>query len=219
VERRYDLTRDQRLGARDDEHRKQQRRRLRLLRYAAAAGHRQLPAAIALCVALSGCANGSRHAIGTSSARVTLQRYITQIEPIRLAVNRLLERADPVLAAFHAGDITATAAAARMAALERRFALFTVDIAAIHPATPALRVLHSAYAETYVLEDAYLNSLVAGLHSGTFGDLPDTQAAQRAAITRWRVGLEVLARDARVPLPPDLQHAGRGEIAPSPTGS
>jgi len=144
---------------------------------------------------------------------------VAQVEPVRLAVNRLLEGADPILAAFHDGHIRAATASARMAVLERRFALFTVDVAAIHPATPTLRALHSEYAATYVLEDAYLSALASGLASGELGDLPDTQAAQRASIIRWRTGLEVLAREARLSLPPDLQQAGRGEIAPSPTGS
>jgi hypothetical protein len=134
-------------------------------------------------------------------------------------VNRLLEGADPILAAFHDRHIRAATASARMAVLERRFALFTVDVAAIHPATPTLRALHSEYAGTYVLEDAYLSALASGLARGELGDLPDTQAAQRASIIRWRTGLEVLAREAGLSLPPDLQQAGRGEIAPSPTGS
>ena len=144
---------------------------------------------------------------------------MAQVEPIRLAVNRLLEGADPILAAFRDGHIRAASAAARMAVLERRFALFTVDVAAIHPATSTLRALHSEYAGTYVLEDAYLSALVSGLASGELGDLPNTQAAQRATIIRWRTGLEVLAREAHLSLPSDLQQAGRGEIAPSPTGS
>jgi hypothetical protein len=144
---------------------------------------------------------------------------VAQVEPIRLAVNRLLEGADPILAAFRDGHIRAASAAARMAVLERRFALFTVDVAAIHPATPTLRELHFEYAGTYVLEDAYLSALASGLASGELGDLPNTQAAQRATIIRWRTGLEVLAREASLALPPDLQQAGRGEIAPSPTGS
>ena len=144
---------------------------------------------------------------------------MAQVEPIRLAVNRLLEGADPILAAFRDGHIRAASAAARMAVLERRFALFTVDVAAIHPATPTLRELHSEYAGTYVLEDSYLSALASGLASGELGDLPNTQAAQRATIIRWRTGLEVLAREAHLSLPSDLQQAGRGEIAPSPTGS
>jgi hypothetical protein len=46
-----------------------------------------------------------------------------------------------------------------------------------------------------------------------------TQAAQRAAIIRWRTDLTVLARAAGAALPADLQQAGRGEIAPVPNGS
>jgi hypothetical protein len=144
---------------------------------------------------------------------------MAQIEPLRLAVNRLLEGADPILGGFRERRITAGEAAARMAALERRFALFTVDVAAIQPATPALRALHSEYAQTYVLEDAYLSALASGLAQHELTDLPHTQSAQRASIIRWRTGLTVLAQTAHVPLPADLQQAGRGEIAPSPEGS
>jgi hypothetical protein len=106
-----------------------------------------------------------------------------------------------------------------MGALERRFAAYTVEVAAIQPSNPKLRSLHAGYAQTYVLEDAYLSALVSGLTGGHLGDLPRTQSAQRAAIIRWRTGLTVLARTARLSLPPDLQQAGRGEIAPSPVGS
>jgi hypothetical protein len=66
---------------------------------------------------------------------------------------------------------------------------------------------------------ALLSTLVSGLAQRRLGGLPDTQSAQRAAIVRWRTGLTILGREARVPLPADLQQAGRGEIAPSPGGS
>jgi hypothetical protein len=46
-----------------------------------------------------------------------------------------------------------------------------------------------------------------------------TQSEQRAAIVEWRTGLTVLAHRVSLALPPDLQQAGRGEIAPSPGGS
>ena len=105
-----------------------------------------------------------------------------------------------------------------MSALERRFAAYTVDIAAIRP-EDVLRGLHAEYAQTYVLEDAYLSAIASGLAQHDLGNLPDTQAAQRAAIIRWRTGLTVLARSAGFVLPADLQQAGRGEIAPSPGGS
>jgi hypothetical protein len=106
-----------------------------------------------------------------------------------------------------------------MGELERRFAAYAVDIAAVVPPTAQLRALNAGYAETYVLEDAYLSALVAGLADGELRDLPDTQAAQRTAIIRWRIALAVLARAADAPLPADLQQAGRGEIAPTPDGS
>jgi hypothetical protein len=106
-----------------------------------------------------------------------------------------------------------------MGRLERRFAAYTVKVAGIEPATAQLRVLHAAYAHTYVLEDAYLSALANGLAERNLDDLPNTQAAQRAAIIDWRTGLTVLADRAGVDLPADLQQAGRGEIAPSPHGS
>ena len=80
-------------------------------------------------------------------------------------------------------------------------------------------VLHAAYAHTYVLEDAYLSALANGLGERKLENLPDTQAAQRAAIIGWRTGLTVLAHRAGVALPADLQQAGRGGIAPAPEGS
>jgi hypothetical protein len=106
-----------------------------------------------------------------------------------------------------------------MDGLERRFAEYAAEVATIEPAAPQLRALHAQYAETYVLEDAYLSALVTGLAEHKFSDLPNTQAAQRAAIVRWRIGLTVLARHDGVTPPADLEQAGRGEIAPSPGGS
>jgi hypothetical protein len=102
--------------------------------------------------------------------------------------------------------------------LERRFADFTVEAAMIEPQIRTLARLHADYAETYVLEDAYLSALASGLSTGELSDLPHTQAEQRAAIIRWRTGLTVLARKVGLALPADLQAAGRGEIAPSPGG-
>jgi hypothetical protein len=156
--------------------------------------------------------------VRSSPTRVALVEYLSQVEPVRLGVNRLLEGADPILTAFHEHRITAASAARRMSALERRFAGFTVDVAAVEPPTGTLVALHAAYADTYVLEDAYLSALVAGLSRGELHGLPNTQSEQRAAIIRWRTGLTVLARKAHLALPADLQMAGRGEIAPSPQG-
>jgi hypothetical protein len=171
-----------------------------------------------LCaVALGGC--GSQAGSPITTQRSAIERYMGEVEPIRLAVNKLLEGADPILEAFHDRRVTPGEAARRIGQLEQRFAGYAVDIAAVDPPTAQLRALNAPYANTYVFEDAYLSALVAGLADGELTDLSNTQAAQRAAIIRWRIGLTVLARAADAPLPVDLQQAGRGEIAPSPNGS
>ena len=168
--------------------------------------------------ALGGCGSGAG-ANTAHAGRLALQSYLREVEPLRLAVNQLLTEADPTLGAVHDGRISAATAARRIGRLERHFADYTVDIAAIQPATPALRALHAIYAHTYIFEDAYLSALANGLAERRLDSLPNTQPAQRAAIIQWRTGLTVLARDAGVVLPGDLQQAGRGEIAPSPIGS
>jgi hypothetical protein len=174
-----------------------------------------------LCLALVvGCASGGPSSTtGATLTRAALERYVTQIEPIRLGVNRLLNGADPILEALRRHRISNRVAAVRLATLERRFAGFTVDVAAIQPANGRLRSLHAGYAQTYILEDAYLSALVSGVDERNLENLPRTQSAQRAAIIRWRTALTVLAREYGAPLPSDLQQAGRGEIAPSIGGS
>ena len=174
---------------------------------------------LALCVvALVGCAGTAQPATHLARRTTAIETYLQQVEPIRLAVNRLLNHADPIIAAYHDHRASPAQAGRRMGLLERRFAEYTVAVAAIEPATAELRALHAPYAHTYVLEDAYLSTLATGLADRNLDDLPDTQAAQRAAIIGWRTGLTVLAGRAGVPLPADLQQAGRGEIAPSPAG-
>jgi hypothetical protein len=172
-------------------------------------------------VALYGCGGTSTASnISSSSAqRAALTSYLRQVEPLRLAANRLLEGADPILSDYHRRSHTPARASQRMGALERRFAAYAVEIAAIEPATPQLRSLHAIYAHTYVLEDSYLSALTTGLAEGDLDELPDTQSEQRAAISQWRIGLEVLAKHARLVLPANLQAAGRGEIRPSPDGN
>jgi hypothetical protein len=171
-------------------------------------------------VALGGCGSKTGSPGGTQRAqRAAIERYMGEVELIRRAVNKLLEGADPILEAFHDRRITPEQAARRMGQLEQRFAAYAVDIAAVNPPTAQLRAVNAPYADTYVFEDAYLSALVAGLADGSLSDLPNTQAAQRAAIIRWRIDLTVLARAADAPLPADLQQAGRGEIAPSPNGN
>ena len=197
--------------------------RSRLVDGAACAGvKRRLRALLVGClciVVLGGCASQGTPAARTQHAlRTAIERYIGEVEPIRIAVNRLLGGADPILEAFRDRRIGPREAARRMGRLEQRFATYAVAIAAVDPPAGQLRALNSGYADTYVLEDAYLSALVAGLAADELTDLPNTQAAQRAAIIRWRIGLTVLAGTAGARLPGDLQQAGRGEIAPSPSG-
>jgi hypothetical protein len=173
-----------------------------------------------LGLAAAGC-GGASHAADASlaSQRASLLGYLREVEPLRLAVNRLLEGADPILSGYNHGRLSARAASQRMGALERRFSAYTVEVAAIQPDIPQLRSLHALYAHTYVLEDSYLSALAQGLSARALNGLPDTQSEQRAAIIQWRTGLAVLARRVGVRLPGDLQAAGRGDIAPSPGGS
>jgi hypothetical protein len=60
-------------------------------------------AASCLCVVvLGGCANQTGSAASTQRVgRATIERYMGEVEPIRLAVNKLLGGADPILEAFH----------------------------------------------------------------------------------------------------------------------
>jgi hypothetical protein len=175
--------------------------------------------AVLLCASVGACGAGQPAANGAPPSRTALERYLADVEPIRLGVNRLLEGADPILSSLHDHRVNRTQAVHRMSELERRFADFTVEIAAVNAPAGALARLHREYAWTYDLEDAYLSALVSGLAQGEFNELPHTQAEQRAAIVRWRTGLTVFAREVRLTLPPDLQQAGRGEIAPSPVGA
>jgi hypothetical protein len=175
-------------------------------------------AAVAGLLALAGCGGGGASSMDGVS-RAAIEHYLGEVEPIRLGVNALLDGADPILAAHAAGRIDNRVAARRMGELERRFAGYAVRIAAVDPPDARLRALNVPYAETYVLEDAYLSALANGLAEGKLDALPHTQDSQRAAIIRWRTALTVLAQRVRAPLPGDLQQAGRGEIAPSPGGS
>jgi hypothetical protein len=148
-----------------------------------------------------------------------LRAYLAAVEPIRLAVNQLLNDADPVLTGYRDKTLTGAQASTRMGALEQTFAMYTLEINALTPADPALRSINAPYAHTFILEDSYLNALVNGLAGGELSNLPNTQNDQRAAIIEWRVQLEILGQRLHVALPADLQQAGRGEIAPQVSGS
>jgi hypothetical protein len=150
---------------------------------------------------------------GTSAA--ALKSYLAAVEPIRRGVNRLLTDADPVLAGYRDGRLSGRQAADAMGRLEQSFAAYTIEINALQPADITLARINAPYAHTYVVEDSYLNAVVAALPDGDFSGLPNTQSDQRTAIIQWRIQLEVLAQALDMILPADLQQAGRGEIAPS----
>jgi hypothetical protein len=174
----------------------------------------------ASCALLAGCGSSAKPTCSSPARqRAALAGYLSAVEPVRLGVNRLLEGADPILSAYNDHHISAKRAAQRMEALERRFAAYTVQMAAIEPSSRKLRDINAPYAHTYILEDAYLSALASGLSDADLDGLPETQAAQRASIIQWRTELTVLADRLDVRLPADLQLAGRGEIAPSPDGS
>lgn len=171
-----------------------------------------LAAAAVAAPVLAGCG-----AAGVAAG--DLRAYLASVEPLRLGVNHLLDGADPILDGWREHRMTGGQAAAAMGALEKRFAAYAVDVGALSPPDSTLAGINAPYAHTYVLEDAYLSALVAALPGGDFSTLPNTQSEQRAAIIEWRIRLEMLARSTGVTLPADLQQAGRGEIAPSVTGT
>jgi hypothetical protein len=165
-------------------------------------------------IAIAGCGGGEAH-----SERSALRAYLDRVEPIRLGVNRLLAGADPILSALLDHRLGPRTAERRFDRLERRFATFAVRIAALRGTPVGLRSAQRSYAHTYVLEDAYLSALATALPERNFDQLPETQSRQRAAIIAWRIRLEVAAERLGVRLPSDIQAAGRGEIAPAPSGS
>jgi hypothetical protein len=154
----------------------------------------------------------------TADRRQALEDYVAKVQPIRLGINELLDKADPILEGYRDGDLSAAQAERRMGRIERGAADYAVRIAAVEPVPDEMRAAQDAYAHTFVLQDTYLSALVAALPERAFDELPHFQNEQRAAIIAWRTRLQVLADRWSAKLPADLQIAGRGEISPAPTG-
>src|SRR5262245_53600675 len=154
----------------------------------------------------------------SADRRHTLEEYVAAVQPIRLGINELLDRADPILEGYRDGDVTARAAQRRIDRLERGVAAYAVRIAAIDDVPDEMRAANDAYAHTFVLQATYLSALAAAIPGRQFDELPHFQNQQRAAIIAWRTRLHVLADRWGATLPADLQVAGRGEISPSPEG-
>jgi hypothetical protein len=173
-------------------------------------------AALMAAVAMTLAACGSDTT--TADRRHALEEYVAAVQPIRLGINELLDRADPVLEGYRDGDLSAAQAKRRMGRLERGTAAYAVQIAAVEPVPDEMRAAQDAYAHTFVLQDTYLSALTAALKDRAFDELPRFQNEQRAAIIAWRTRLQVLADRWDATLPADLQIAGRGEISPAPEG-
>jgi hypothetical protein len=176
--------------------------------------------AVALLAAtvLLGLAVGCGADTDDADRRQALEDYVDRVEPIRLGINELLDRADPILEGYAEGELTAAEARRRLGRLERGAAGYAVRIAAVEQVPDDVRAVHDAYAHTFVLQDTYLSALVAALQERAFDELPHFQNEQRAAIIAWRTRLRVLADRYGAKLPRDLEVAGRGEISPAPTG-
>jgi predicted small lipoprotein YifL len=172
-------------------------------------------AALLVLTAVTGCGSGGNGKVPSSQVRA----YVTAVEKVRLPVNTLLNGADPILDAYHDKSITPAQASARFGAMEKQFAAYTVAMQQIDPSNSRLQALNTPYAGTYFYEDSYLATLASDLSEGDFDNLPNTQDAQRLAIVIWRTRLQVIADQSGVTLPPDIQQAGRGEIAPAIDGS
>jgi hypothetical protein len=154
----------------------------------------------------------------TADRRQALEDYVAAVQPIRLGINELLDRADPIMSAYADGRIDAAEAKRRMGAIEAQVARYAVQIAEVEPVPEELRAAQDAYAHTFILQDTYLSTLAAAIPKREFDELPHFQDQQRAAIIAWRTRLQVLADRWGAKLPANLQIAGRGEISPSPTG-
>ena len=70
------------------------------------------PAAL-LAAALVSTAIGCGSDTSTADRRQALEDYVSQVQPIRLGINELLDKADPVLDDYRDGELTAKLGAAR----------------------------------------------------------------------------------------------------------
>jgi hypothetical protein len=171
-------------------------------------------ALVAGALLLAGCGADT----STADRRQELERYVAAVQPIRLGINELLDKADPILGGYRDGDLSAAQAQRRMGRLERGAAGYAVRIAEVEPVPDEMRAAQDAYAHTFVLQDTYLSALTAAIPDRAFDELPHFQNEQRAAIIAWRTRLQVLANRWGATLPANLQVAGRGEISPAPGG-
>ena len=136
----------------------------------------------ALALVVIGCGADTT----TADRRQALEDYVAKVQPIRLGINDLLDKADPILEGYRDGDLSAAKAERRMGRIEHGAADYAVRIAALEGVPDEMRAAQDAYAHTFVLQDTYLSALVAGLPDRAFDELPRFQNQQRAAIIARR---------------------------------
>src|SRR3954468_19351746 len=110
--------------------------------------------AAVLCVsalALLGAGCGSDTT--TADRRQALEDYVAAVQPIRLGINELLDKADPVLEGYRDGDLTAKQAQRGIDRIEHGAAGYAVRIAAIQDVPDEMQAAQGAYAHTFVLQD------------------------------------------------------------------
>src|SRR5512138_1252918 len=104
--------------------------------------------AAAAALALAACGSDTT----TADRRQALEDYVAAAQPIRLGINELLDKADPILEGYRDGDLTAAQAVHRMGRLERGVAGYAVRIAEVEPVPDEMRAAQDAYAHTFVLQ-------------------------------------------------------------------
>jgi hypothetical protein len=164
----------------------------------------------------AGCGSAGNNASPRPADQQSLRAYVNAIEPVRHRVDRLLNGTDPILRAYRYHLLSAAATQGRLRRIERRFLIYVDAVAAVRSVPPDLKAAQRAYAHTYVLEDRYLRALIAAVPGRHWDRLPRFAGEQRRIIVQWRAALALEAARVEVPLPDDIQRAGRGEIAPSP---
>ena len=175
--------------------------------------------AAAVAALVVGCGGGSSGSdAAQTQERQALTSYVSQIEPLRLGVNKLLDGADPILGGYREHRLTSAEAQRRLTRVERRFATYMREVAAVKPVPPNMVGAQRAYVHTYRQEDVYLRALIAALPRRDWRGLPHFEPSQRRALVAWRAKLAIQAARLHVALPTDLEMVGRDEIAPSPSG-
>src|SRR5512133_583075 len=86
-----------------------------------AVGERHLgfAAAVVLAAALALIAADCGSDTTTADRRQALEDYVAEVQPIRLGINELLDKADPVLEGYRDGDLTAKEAQRGIDQIER----------------------------------------------------------------------------------------------------